>query len=69
VRLRRGVEVLSALLWLASGGFWLASAALSHPNLSKGAQLESVYWNVWAAATAALGALTQAFLAMENRQE
>lgn len=31
-----------------------ASAALSYPNLSKGAQPDPVYWNVWAAAPAAL---------------
>lgn len=54
MRLRRGVEVGRALLWLASGRFLVSVGRVVPPNLSKGAQPDPVYWNVWAAAPAAL---------------
>lgn len=54
MRLRRGVEAVAALLWLASGRFLPGIGRVIASELSKGAQPESVYGNVWAAATAAL---------------
>lgn len=51
---RRGVEAVTALLWLASGRFLAGIGRVIDPNLSKAAQPKSVYWNAWAAATGAL---------------
>lgn len=40
---RRGVEAVTALLWLASGRFLAGIGRVIAPNLSKAAQPKSVY--------------------------
>lgn len=54
MRLRRGVEVGRALLWLASGRFLVSVGRVVPSKFVERRTPDPVYWNVWAAAPAAL---------------